>query len=133
MLSSINFVNEQPHKESDMKIIHYSEAEPKHFNADHVKGVAGRVVIGKSDGAENFCMRIFELSKNGYTPRHSHEWEHEIFIHSGSGEVMSNGKWSPVGKGHIIFIPGNEDHQIRNAGQDSLVFACLIPSGAPEL
>ncbi|MGA7143811.1 MAG: cupin domain-containing protein [Desulfobacterales bacterium] len=116
-----------------MKIIHYSEAEPKHFDSDHVKGVTGRVVIGKSDGAENFCMRVFELSENGYTPKHSHEWEHEIVIHSGSGEVLSDGKWTPVGKGHIVFIPGHEDHQIRNAGRDPLVFACLIPSGAPEL
>ena len=116
-----------------MKIIHYTEAEPKHFDADQVKGVTGRVVIGQSDGAKNFCMRIFELSENGYTPKHSHDWEHEIIIHSGKGEVWSEGKWAPVGKGHIIFIPGDEDHQIRNAGQDPLVFACLIPSGAPEL
>ncbi|MBW2198527.1 MAG: cupin domain-containing protein, partial [Deltaproteobacteria bacterium] len=38
-----------------------------------------------------------------------------------------------VTKGHVIFIPGNEAHQLRNAGEDPLVFACLIPSGAPEL
>jgi quercetin dioxygenase-like cupin family protein len=116
-----------------MKIIHYSEAEPKHFDADNIKGVTGRVAIGKSDGAENFCMRIFELSENGYSAKHSHEWEHEIIIHSGNGDVWSDGNWVPVGRGHIIFIPGHEDHQIRNAGKDPLVFACLIPSGAPEL
>ncbi|MFO7972817.1 MAG: hypothetical protein R6U40_13865 [Desulfobacterales bacterium] len=45
-----------------MKIIHYSEAEPKRFDADTVKGVTGRLVIGKSDGVNNFCMRFFELS-----------------------------------------------------------------------
>ena len=116
-----------------MKIIHYTEAEPKHFDADQVKGVTGRVVIGQSDGAKNFCMRIFELAENGFTPKHSHEWEHEIIIHAGNGEVLSDGEWAPVGRGHIIFIPGNEDHQIRNAGQDPLVFACIIPSGPPEL
>ena len=116
-----------------MKIIHYSEAEPKHFDADNVKGVTGRVVIGNSDGAKNFCMRIFELSEKGYSPRHSHEWEHEILIHSGKGEVLNNEKWVPVSKGHVVFIPGNEDHQIRNTGKDPLIFACLIPSGVPEL
>ena len=34
-----------------MKIIHYSEAEPKRFDSDNAKGVTGRIVIGKSDGA----------------------------------------------------------------------------------
>jgi quercetin dioxygenase-like cupin family protein len=116
-----------------MKIIHYSDAEPKHFDADAVKGVTGRVVIGKDDGANNFCMRFFEVAEGGYSPKHSHEWEHEIVIHSGNGEVLYEGEWKPVKKGYVIFIPGNEDHQIRNAGEDPLVFACLIPSGAPEL
>ena len=116
-----------------MKIIHYSEAEPKHFDGDNVKGVTGRVLIGQSDGAKNFCMRIFELYENGYSPRHSHEWEHEILIHSGKGEVLSDGNWMPLTKGHAVFIPGNEDHQIRNTGKDPLVFVCMIPSGVPEL
>ena len=71
-----------------MKIIHYSDAEPKHFDADAVKGVTGRVVIGKDDGANNFCMRFFEVAEGGYSPKHSHKWEHEIVIHSGKGEVL---------------------------------------------
>ncbi len=116
-----------------MKIISYSQAEPKKFIGETVKGVTGRVAIGKADGAENFCMRVFELSENGYTPRHSHEWEHEIFFHSGKGEVLCEEKWVPVEAGHVAFIPGNEEHQIRNTGDNQLVFVCLIPSGAPEL
>jgi len=116
-----------------MKIIHYSEAKPKHFDTDTVKGVAGRVVIGKADGAENFCMRFFELTAGGFSPKHSHEWEHEIIIHSGKGEILCEEKWVPVSPGTVIFIPGHEEHQIRNAGEQPLVFACVIPSGPPEL
>jgi len=116
-----------------MKIIHYSEAKPQHFDTDTAKGVTGRVVIGKADGAQNFCMRFFELSKGGYSPRHSHEWEHEIVIHSGKGEVLCEEKWVAVTPGYTLFIPANEEHQIRNAGDEPFVFACLIPSGFPEL
>jgi quercetin dioxygenase-like cupin family protein len=116
-----------------MKIIHYSDAEPKHFDTNGAKGVTGRVVIGKADGADNFCVRFFELSEGGYTPEHSHGWEHEIVIHSGKGEVLCEGVWEPVAKGHVVFIPGNEAHQLRNVGEEPLVFACLIPSEAPEL
>ena len=70
-----------------MKILQYSEMQPTHFESDQVKGIAARVVIGRNDGANNFCMRIFEIGTGGHTPLHSHDWEHEMFIHSGSGEL----------------------------------------------
>jgi quercetin dioxygenase-like cupin family protein len=116
-----------------MKITHYTDIEPTSFNGDAVKGVKGRVAIGKSDGAGNFCMRIFEVEPQGYTPRHSHDWEHEILFFSGSGGVFSEGEWIPVSSGTTVFIPGGEEHQIRNKGDETLVFACIIPSGPPEL
>jgi len=116
-----------------MKIRHYSKIEPTAFDSDVVKGVKGRVAIGKEDGAGNFCMRIFEVEPEGYTPRHSHDWEHEILFFSGKGDVFSDGEWIPVSSGTTAFIPGHEEHQIRNSGNDALVFACMIPSGAPEL
>jgi quercetin dioxygenase-like cupin family protein len=78
-------------------------------------------------------MRVFELSPEGHTPLHQHDWEHEIFFHSGRGEVYQEGLWQSVNPGSVVFIPANEMHQIRNPGSQLLVFACLIPSGAPEL
>ncbi len=116
-----------------MKTLHYTEETPKSFDGGPAKGVTGRVAVGKSDGADRFCMRVFEIDPGGFTPRHSHEWEHEIFFHAGKGEVFGDGQWTPVSGGHVAYIPGNEEHQIRNAGEAPLVFACLIPSGAPEL
>ena len=116
-----------------MKIIHYTEAEEKKYPSDQAKGAAGRVVVGKADGAKNFCMRVFELSKEGITGKHAHEWEHEVFVHAGKGAILRNGKWVPLSNGSVIFIPGNEEHQLKNTGEDPFVFVCIIPSGAPEL
>ena len=116
-----------------MKIINYTDIKATHFDNDKAKGVAGRVVIGRNDGANNFCMRVFEISGGGHAPKHAHEWEHEIFFHAGAGEVYFNGQWKPVKAGSVALLPGNEEHQIRNTGKDPLVFACLIPSTAPEL
>ena len=116
-----------------MKIIKYTDVKATHFESDKVKGVAGRVVIGKKDGADNFCMRIFEISAGGNTPKHAHDWEHEIFIHAGEGEIYSNGRLNPVRPGNVVFMIGNEEHQIRNSGKELLIFVCLIPSKAPEL
>jgi quercetin dioxygenase-like cupin family protein len=116
-----------------MKVISYSQEPATRFDNDRVKGVTGRVVIGKADGALHFCMRVFELENGGFTPRHQHDWEHEIFFHAGRGEVWQNGTWTPVSAGSVAFIPGSEEHQIRNAGEERLTFVCLIPAGAPEL
>ena len=116
-----------------MKIIDYASVTPTLIDNDYAKAVAARVVIGKDDGAGHFCMRIFEIMPGGYSPKHAHAWEHEIFIHAGVGEAYGNGKWHPVKPGTVLFVPPGEEHQIRNAGRQRLVFACLIPSGVPEL
>lgn len=116
-----------------MKISHYKKIEPTVFDNDVARGVKGRVLIGKNDGAANFCMRLFELAPGGHTPKHSHAWEHEIFVHSGNGAVFQNGTWVPLEAGCTVFIPGNEEHQIRNTGDRLFQFVCLIPSGPPEL
>ena len=116
-----------------MKAIQYAQVEATHFNNEKAIGVAARVVIGKADGADNFCMRVFEISAGGNTPLHSHDWEHEMFIHHGEGEVYGNSQWHPVKSGNILFIPGNEEHQIRNSGKEILIVVCLVPAKAPEL
>ncbi len=116
-----------------MKVINYTKSEAKAFEGETVQGVMGRVVIGKDDGARNFCMRVFTVAPGGFTPKHSHAWEHEVFIHSGQGSVFKEGGWVDVKSGTVLFIPGGEEHQFKNTGDDKLIFVCLIPSGAPEL
>jgi len=100
---------------------------------DVAKGVTGRVAIGKKDGADHFCMRVFELAQGGHSPRHEHEWEHEIFVYRGKGEVFSKGQWHEISPGYTLLIPGNEEHQIRNAGDEPFIFVCLVPAGVPEM
>lgn len=116
-----------------MKLIPYTNIEAIHFDNDNAKGVAGRVLIGKNDGANNFCMRIFEIAPGGHTPKHAHSWEHEMFIHAGAGEIYYQNQWHPVKTGYVIFIPANVEHQIKNSGQKLLKVICLIPPQAPEI
>jgi quercetin dioxygenase-like cupin family protein len=120
-------------KEVTVNIKSYTDVKATHFDSGGAKGVAARVVIGKDDGANNFCMRLFEISAGGNTAKHSHDWEHEMFIHAGAGEIYGNGQWNPVKAGNAVFIPSNEKHQIRNPGKESLLIVCLVPSKAPEL
>ncbi len=116
-----------------MKVLHYTEADSQTFNSDIVKGVTGRVVIGKADKADNFCMRVFTIEPGGNTPRHTHEWEHEIFVHEGKGQLFRDGAFHNVTSGDVIFVPGNEEHQFKNESDKPFTFVCLVPKGAPEL
>ncbi len=116
-----------------MKIIHYKKAKIATYSGDAAKGVTGRVLIGKADGAKNLCLRVFELEAGAYTGKHAHDWEHEVFIHAGKGSILRDGKWVPFGAEDVIFIPGGEEHQLRNDGNELLIFVCVIPSGVPEM
>lgn len=117
-----------------MIITEYSQEQPRDLGHVQVTGVKARVLIGKSVGAPNFFMRVFEIAPGGTVPRHSHAWEHEMFIHAGEAEFYGNGEWNTVSAGCTVFIPPNEEHGIRNTGSvDTLVMVCCVPSFAPEL
>lgn len=116
-----------------MKVLDYKDVMPVSMDNEMVKNVTGRLMIGKEDGAKNFCMRVFEIASGGYTPMHSHDWEHEVFVHSGDGEIFLKDSWYPLSKGFSIFVPPNIEHQFRNTSADLFTFVCLIPAGVPEL
>ena len=111
----------------------YTGINAVNIDNDIAKGIIARIAIGKADGAKNFCMRVFEIAPGGHTPMHAHEWEHEMFVHTGKGEIFGNQQWNNVKTGDVIFVPGNEKHQIKNSGSEILAIVCLVPSSAPEL
>ena len=116
-----------------MKLIHYKDEPGQAYPSNMAKGAVGRVVIGKADGDTNFCMRVFEIEPGGNSAKHSHDFEHEVFVHAGKGEAWDGEKWNAIGPGSVIYIPGGQEHQLKNAGSDHLVFVCVIPGGVPEL
>jgi len=116
-----------------MKVINYKDVMPTAIHGGTVKNVTGRVMIGKEDGAPHFCMRVMEMKEGGYTPKHAHDWEHEVFVHAGEGEVFIDDSWYAVFPGTAVFIPANVEHQLRYTSGDIFTFVCLVPSGVPEI
>lgn len=109
------------------------EVKPLIINNEMTKDVEKRILIGKSNyGAPNFVMRLFTVKPGGYSPRHSHRWEHEIFIVKGKAEVYDGEKYNIVEAGSFIFVPGGIEHQLKNAGDEELEFICVIPTSADE-
>lgn len=94
-----------------------------------MEGVSGAhmaVMVGRADGAPNFALRSFVLDADGHTPRHSHDFEHEVYIVEGAGEVLLNGAYQAIRGGDVLYVPAEEEHQFR-AGAEGLRFLCLVP------
>ena len=109
-----------------MKIFHYRDVEAKDAGEGTSK-LSVRWLITKEMGAENFAMRLFEMEPGGYSPFHSHTWEHEVFILEGEGVVVGGGEERKFKAGDVIFIPPNEKHHLRNNSRKTVKFLCLIP------
>ncbi len=53
-----------------------------------MEGAAGckvRWLIGEGDKAPTFAMREFEVEPGGHTPKHFHDYEHEVYVIEGKG------------------------------------------------
>lgn len=95
-----------------------------------VEGVTIRWLISKDDGAPGFAMRLFEVEPGGHSPLHSHDWEHEVYIVDGSGEIVFEGERKKFEKGWFILVPPCREHQFVNTGDDVMRFLCLVPNGS---
>lgn len=109
-----------------MKIAHYTDTEAKEADEGASK-VKVRWVISKEMGAPNFAMRVFEVELGGYSPLHSHNWEHEVFILEGDGIVVSQDGEKRFKPGDAVFVAPNEKHQFKNDGKKLVRFICVVP------
>jgi len=109
------------------KVTHFSEVEETPVKMDGAKNVYIRWLVSEKDGAPNFYLRMFRVEKGGHTPYHSHPYEHEVYVLSGSGIVKIDSKEYPLAPGVVAFVPPDVNHQFINKGEEELVFLCIIP------
>ncbi len=115
-----------------MKLNHFEEIEQQAVEMPGAQGCQVRWLVGKSDGAENFSMRQFDVAVDGYTPKHSHPYEHEVFVLDGQGTVLEGEKVHQIKSGDVIYVCPDEVHQFKNTGDTPLRFLCLIPNSAMD-
>ena len=106
-----------------MKVSNYLDAKP----IQEMPGVVKREVINAEDGAPRFCMRVFEVEPGSSTSSHSHWWEHEVFVLSGQGVVVSNDREIGISKDSVVFVAPDEHHCFVNNSDEILRFICVIP------
>ncbi|MDZ4820695.1 MAG: cupin domain-containing protein [Planctomycetota bacterium] len=113
-----------------MKVEHYEDIPAQKVDMPGSQDCQIRVLVSDRDGAPTFAMRQFEVAVGGFTPRHFHDYEHEVFVLAGEGTVSHGDTQHPLKTGDVIFVAPNEVHQFQNTGSAPLKFLCLIPNSA---
>jgi quercetin dioxygenase-like cupin family protein len=117
-----------------------AEGEARPVQIDGVKGVKMAMMCGREHGAPHFSMRQFQVEPGGHSPRHSHDYEHEVYIVQGRGTVLLGGKEHPIKAGDVVYVPADEEHQFRAGAEEGvaglggsgnaapgLTFLCMVP------
>lgn len=109
-----------------MLIRNINEVDARPVDIPGVNGVKMAMMVGREDGAPNFALRQFRVEPQGHSPRHSHDYEHEVYIVEGEGKVLLEGQFRPLKPGDVVFVPADQEHQFQ-AGDHGLRFLCLVP------
>jgi quercetin dioxygenase-like cupin family protein len=113
-----------------MKVNNYQDVPQQPVTMEGSHGCRVRWLLGERDGTPSFAMRQFEVAPGGYTPRHSHPYEHEVFVLEGTGVVFEEDRPHKLAAGDVLLVRPDEVHQFRNTGTVPLKFLCLVPNSA---
>lgn len=116
-----------------MKVQRGEDVESQPVTMEGAVGCRVRWLIGEREGAPNFAMRQFEVAVGGHTPKHSHPYEHEVYVLEGQGEILDGDQPRPFQAGDVIYVAADEVHQFRNSGDAALKFLCLVPNSSSHL
>ena len=116
-----------------MKVTPYEEVKSVEVTMPGSHACRVRWLVDETDGAPNFAMRQFEVAPGGYTPRHSHPYEHEVFVLEGEGAIYEGDVARPLRPGTVVFVAPDEVHQFRNTGGSTLKFLCFVPNSHRSL
>ncbi len=111
-----------------MLIRRADEMDGTPMQMDGGEGVTMRLMVGREDGAPTFSMRHFTVMPGGSTPRHSHNYEHEVYVVGGCGRIEQNEEFRQIKAGDVVYVAPNTTHQFTNGGTEALTFLCLVPS-----
>lgn len=89
--------------------------------------VTMKQLAGKEDGAEKTALHEIRILKRGRTSVHSHNWQHQMFVTSGQGVLLTRGKSIAIAKGDVLVIHRGEAHGFEQRGRGPLVMLTVTP------
>ncbi|MBO6740175.1 MAG: cupin domain-containing protein [Phycisphaerales bacterium] len=105
------------------------ETEMNTVQMEGVQGASMSVMIGRDDQAPHFAMRSFAVQPGGHTPKHQHDYEHEVYVVSGNAQVLLEGEQHELKAGDAVLVPANELHQftVPESASEPFRFLCFVP------
>jgi len=90
-------------------------------------GVAVHWLVSQLDEAPNFALRLYEMEPGAATATHTHYWEQNVFVLSGTGAAVGEEGETPLSEGDVVYVPPGERHQFVNTGPRVLRFLVVLP------
>ena len=100
---------------------------PKKVEDAAVKGVSMQILIGKEEESPTCVMRRFYVESGGYTFKHTHDYEHVVFVLSGKGTLYAENGDFELNEGTHLLVKPNELHQFKADRGEHFEFLCTIP------
>lgn len=116
-----------------MIVAHERDTVGQRLESPDLKDVIMKVLVSPEQGWRDHVMRLFELGRGGYTPRHAHDWPHINYIVAGRGVLHMDGKDTQIAAGSYAFVPSGCRHQFKNAGEEIFRFICIVPKEGHQL
>ena len=112
-------------------VIREEDIEPDGWNDPNKGRVAWRTLFSADQTAtEGLTCGVAELERGGWLGLHRHAPAEIYYVLQGRGIVTLDGAEHEVSPGSAVFIPGNAEHGIRNAGPEPLRFLYAFPVDA---
>jgi quercetin dioxygenase-like cupin family protein len=118
-----------------MKIVRSGEIAPDIVREPGAKNATVQRLIDTPDGADRFVMSLFELGRDGTSPPHYHDWEHEIYVVSGTLrlELPDRNEVVTLKQGDSVFIARGEQHAFSTAEDESALALTMAPAERPPI
>jgi quercetin dioxygenase-like cupin family protein len=112
-----------------MKINSLDTIEKSKVEMEGAAGAYKQLMISEQDGTPAYSFRVFTIEPGGYTPYHTHPYEHLNYIIEGKAVIVTeSGEEKQVQKGDFALVLPNEKHQYRNkSASEPFVMICAVP------
>ncbi len=113
-----------------MKMV--SHRDVKGTSPEGTVGVDFRPLLAENVDPPNFFLRVFDIAPGGHTPKHTHAWEHEVFVVSGKGKIALGNTEEAIAEGDAVFVEPGEAHQFVNDSGATMRMICVVPKPRPK-
>lgn len=117
--------------DGSLRVVHESEVAERELPGRAMRWLADERTLG----AEGLSVCVIRVPPGStVNPAHAHtDGEEFIYLLSGNGEVLVDGKVGEVTTGSGVLFPRHAVHMLRNSGDEEMKVICFFaPPGHPD-